>query len=62
MKTIVMVKILSGIIICLIAYFIFLYCSNSSCAFLHGEKKNKHYFGYFLKIYSELKFKSINFI
>lgn len=49
MKTIVMVKILSGIIICLIAYFIFLYCSNSSCAFLHDEKKNKHYFGYFLK-------------
>lgn len=37
MKTIVMVKILSGIIICLIAYFIFLYCSNSSCAFLHDE-------------------------
>lgn len=41
MKTIVMVKILSGIIICLIAYFIFLYCSNSSCAFLHDEKKRQ---------------------
>lgn len=49
MKTIVMVKILSGIIICLIAYFIFLYCSNSSCAFLHDWKKNKYNFGYFLK-------------
>lgn len=58
-----MVKILSGIIICLIAYFIFLYCSNSSCAFLHDvKKKTSITLDTFKKIYSKLKFKSINFI
>lgn len=39
MKIIVMVKILSGIIICFIVYFIFLYCLNFFCVFLYDEKK-----------------------
>lgn len=56
MKIIVMVKILSGIIM---FYYVLKFIFS---VFLYDWKKNKYYFGYFLKIYFELKFKFINFI